>query len=324
MNYQLTNSLTNAGSPGAPVTQPYVAVGSSPENGVTLSKSTFDILVIIGILLLIGLIVFLAVYFYNRSRSEIAYKPPVIPNSQSNIVGPDSRVGAVRTMRENPLARVRLNEPPSADDCDPHYFGYQCRHHKYDANYWALNNPNDRTPNNFRTTIIDMVSAPYLSFDDNSCTTQCDQTTGCIGVTWEPKNKLNCSLLAEGLVADGPMRQQNLFLRWRPSDNFHNSLITTPKVVYLAANSTALPLRYWDNGLRNSVGFQKLTPGQRVLLTFTPQLVKNDDHLTGYYSRSLFENPTELDRLLSYVHHPDQPLQIPQELIGLNLYVKYL
>lgn len=98
--------------------------------------------------------------------------------------------------------------------CRSHFTGSSCDIQLYDERYTAVA---QGTVDNLSGAVIGRVTTPYISFQSEACTTQCDKTVGCEAVFYDGRN---CVLYDDrgitGAVTYDPDKMATIFTRGKP------------------------------------------------------------------------------------------------------------
>lgn len=202
--------------------------------------------------------------------------------------------------------------------CDDKWWGEKCDRDTYDERFISVGeyDPAIVTLNTINTTNTQTLG---------ECTDLCINSPSCSGVVYI--NNV-CNEYETATVASN--KTIPFLLGVNPNMYVKNEDITSlihPDRTFLFAG--VLPLRHWERTLYTSVESSQITVfnGVVYLLPFFPLGYIGD--MIGVYSLEPFEDADYYTLLLGgdtdvvYIHYPGNPLQIPPEWNGKNIWVEY-
>jgi len=277
---------------------PYVTVGLSKDNSITLHKKTVDagitMAIILGISLLIGTIVL--VVLYTNHKQKFSFPPPLPP--------PDMPI----EITENTGGVPYLSSKSGV--CERGFYGPSCDRQHHDSKYFATG-----APVNAKYDVIKSFHTESKSFSQDSCSRSCDSNPDCIGFSYE--NNL-CTLLRDANVSDVEyVDDPSLYLRSSKKLKFSDR-------VFLGSRESSFPPRYWM--VNSAPGFVQLSHNKVHIIDFFPRYMQNVSSKTGYYSTEHFR-PSNVKKLREsdqfVIHRPGTALRLPKIWEGNKIYVLY-
>jgi hypothetical protein len=322
-------------------TEPYVAIGPSPNLSITVHRDTFDRGFVIAtiffvVLVIIGIIFILIMTFdVSAPQQPPSTLEPLVQLStltENYGAGVNSTVPAPSklsfapdasgfTSKYNCLSSPHTMESNGNCVCQPGFFGDTCNRERHDKKYFAVGSPEENT---LYTTVISKKSVSAKSFIDDSCSSYCDQDSNCVGFQYTSNG--NCTLLSGEVVANKIIpydlnSDSTLYLK--SSENLH-----FPNNIFLGKYAFSFPTRYWL--IKETEYYVRLDPNQLHKLSFVPSSAINYGNYTGIYRTHPFtlqdvphilkQGPTSS----SYIHGPGADLDMPENWINHQIYVMYV
>lgn len=308
--------------------KPYVALGPTDTLSFTVHKRTYDAAFITGMIALalaFMIIVALLIFFALEAAKLPPPPPPLNPNANpdpmhANIgasatptatlmkkvsLGPD----AIATTKQACLATLHAIWTDDGCICEPPFFGPHCSQEKHDSKFFAVGVPDEE---NIQITVINQAMAAGKSFNEESCSSRCQNTSGCNGFIYHPDGM--CTLLEQDVIIPpgttipyDPHSDATLYLRSSANLQFQNS-------VFLGV---IIPARFWL--APDSPTFMSLKVDEIKPLTFIPLMTKIPGVRTGIYCKHSF-TADDIDILLDrgstsscYIHHAGTRLSLPTD-----------
>jgi len=237
--------------------------------------------------------------------------------------------------------------------CIGPFWGKNGYREAYSANYLTVGNP---TPGSIQyktigTSTVDRLSFPFQSrpaSEQIMCTDLCDASSTCTGVIWTSplppdmgvaKAEGTCTLLKGDVVVESgtnipfdPNVDSTLFLKQtcdNPPCSTTNAPQFTDRVFVYQSN---LSTRYWlvDKSIGQGTNSLTMLQDQVYILPFFPSASINFGQLTGVYSlveitadqiRTIIDEGPSMDH---YIALPDQPLTLPPDWQGKQIWAGYI
>jgi len=329
-------------SPDADEIKKYVSVGTDNYN-FSVHKRTFDtsliVITIIFAILIITAVVVTLIFATKQSSIQAPtpkYLPPAPLTLQKNYGGvPHPKISAMNNFI-GPMDGSELSTPKLCQEsgygrwvgdhceCDLTRYGTRCHQEKHHNSYVGVGNP---SMDLIDINIIDTIDVSSKSFNQDSCSSQCDQREDCTGFLYDQSKQ--CTLIR------GPIyipRDYNIPYSHDVEPTLYVKNILSmhfDQTIFLSQYPHSFPLRPWLEP--NNDTFARVYPGVITEIKFIPSIIAMGDRFTGIYCRSIF-NKSDVSTILQrgsnnhvIIHNTGTELYLPPDwAYSPSIYVLYI